>query len=374
MSKINIRLCVASAALLTSPISMQPLAATEVPDAVAVQGEILVTSVNATGVQVYECKTNASGKLVWEFREPVATLLANGKTVGRHYAGPHWEMADGSVVSAKVSARASGASGNDIPLLKLEATSWRGAGQLAGISTIQRINTRGGVAEGDCESAGDILSVPYAADYTFFRKSAATQGAPQQVVHRPSPAAAQPYVASPVFVAPRPAIGVIVVRGDDRDRRPRKKKGEPKSPSGEPKSPPTAEPKSPPSKPTPPTAEPKSPPIVPNRTVRDHRGTNGGSTVTPTRPSYDGAEKAERNGPSEKRQPKMRDHRGVDAASRDGASEKRQPKIRDHRGSATASSDKPGGTSGGKPPSGPKSGSGSKPICGISGTPPCLPH
>src|SRR2546421_10876903 len=36
------------------------------------------------------------------FREPIATLLLDGKTVGRHYAGPNWEHADGSAVVAKV--------------------------------------------------------------------------------------------------------------------------------------------------------------------------------------------------------------------------------------------------------------------------------
>ena len=350
MSKIDIRLCLASAALLAGPMSMQPLSATELPDAVAAHGEVLVTSVNATGVQVYECKTDASGKLAWEFREPVATLLANGMTVGRHYAGPRWEMADGSMVGARVSARAPGATGNDILLLKLEVTSWRGTGQLAGVTTIQRINTNGGVASGTCDAAGDILSVPYSADYTFLRKGAAGARVPAPVVSRTAPAAKPVYVAGPI-VPPRPAIGVIIVRGDDRDRRPRKKKHEPKSPTGEPKSPPskptppTAEPKSPPSKPTPPTAEPKSPPIVPNRTVRDHR------TPKPT--------------------PEVRDHRAKPVVRDHRA----QPKVRDHRGSATASNDKPGGGSpAGKPPAGPKSGSGSKPICGISGTPPCLPQ
>jgi hypothetical protein len=336
MIKLRIRDCVAVAAILAGPMSLLPLFASDVPDAIAARGEIMVAAVQAAGVQIYECKPEAGGKLAWQFREPVATLFADGKTVGRHYAGPYWEMTDGSVVGAKVSARAPGTSENDIPLLKLEANSWRGVGQLAGISTIQRINTRGGVAEGDCESAGDILSVPYSADYTFFRKGAATQGTPQPAVHRPSPAAAQPYVAGPVFIAPRPAIGVIIVRGDDRDRRPRKKKGEPKSPTGEPKSPPStppiAEPKMPPEKATPGKATP-----TPNPIVRDHR--------TP-RPA-----------------PEVRDHRA-------------QPKVRDHRGLSTASTDKPGGgaSAGGKTPSGPKSGSGSKPICGISGTPPCLPQ
>jgi hypothetical protein len=32
------------------------------------------------------------GKLSWAVREPIATLTADGKTVGRHYAGPHHEQ------------------------------------------------------------------------------------------------------------------------------------------------------------------------------------------------------------------------------------------------------------------------------------------
>ena len=118
-----------------------------------------------------ECRADASGKLAWQFREPVATLLVDGKTVGRHYAGPTWELNDGSTVVAKVGGRAPGASAGDIPLLKLEVTSRRGAGQLGSATTIQRLNTRGGVANGACERAGAFLNVPYSADYAFYKKS-----------------------------------------------------------------------------------------------------------------------------------------------------------------------------------------------------------
>jgi Protein of unknown function (DUF3455) len=76
-------------------------AAAEVPDAIATPGEIPVTSVHAVGAQVYECQYNSAGKLVWQFREPIATLLIAGKTVGRHYAGPTWEMSDGSTVQCQ---------------------------------------------------------------------------------------------------------------------------------------------------------------------------------------------------------------------------------------------------------------------------------
>src|SRR6185436_2205701 len=103
-------------------------------------------------------KADASGALAWQFREPVATLLSNGKTLGRHYAGPTWELADGSAVAAKVAASAPGASQSDIPLLKLAVVSQKGNGLLAGITSIQRLNTRGGVAKGPCDSAGAFLS------------------------------------------------------------------------------------------------------------------------------------------------------------------------------------------------------------------------
>jgi hypothetical protein len=157
-----------AAAFLIAPL---PVARAQVPGAIATSGESLVATVHAEGAQMYECKADASGQLVWQFREPIAALLLDGKTVGRHYAGPVWELADGSAVNAKVAGRAPGATSNDIPLLKLEVTARHGNGQLAAITTIQRLNTRGGVAKGRCHTAGAFLSVPYSADYAFHRKN-----------------------------------------------------------------------------------------------------------------------------------------------------------------------------------------------------------
>jgi hypothetical protein len=145
-------------------------AAAQTPEAIAVPGGSLIATFHAEGAQVYECKADGSGKLAWQFREPIATLLAGGKTVGRHYAGPNWELADGSGVVGKVAGRAPGASATDIPLLKLEVTAQRGSGQLTDVTTVQRLNTRGGAADGVCARAGAFLSVPYSAEYTFFRK------------------------------------------------------------------------------------------------------------------------------------------------------------------------------------------------------------
>ena len=87
------------ACCLTLPLSA---ARAETPEAIAAPGQTLVVTVHAEGAQVYECKADTSGKLAWQFREPVATLIFDGKTVGRHYAGPSWELMDGSAVVGKV--------------------------------------------------------------------------------------------------------------------------------------------------------------------------------------------------------------------------------------------------------------------------------
>lgn len=140
------------------------------PAAIAAPGETVVATLHAEGAQVYECKAGNDGKLAWAFREPIATLVLDGKTVGRHYAGPNWEHADGSAVVGKAVGNAPGKSANDIPWLKLEVTAHRGSGALSGVTTVQRINTAGGVHAGACDKAGAFHSAPYAADYVFLRK------------------------------------------------------------------------------------------------------------------------------------------------------------------------------------------------------------
>jgi hypothetical protein len=155
--------------LLASPMTASA-AETPLPDAVAAPGETIVLSVHAEGAQVYECKAAADGKPAWAFREPIATLLVDGKTIGRHYAGPNWEHSDGSAVVGKAVGNAPGATASDIPWLKLEVTSRRGSGVLTGVTTVQRINTQGGKLEGACDKVGSFKSAPYAAEYVFLRK------------------------------------------------------------------------------------------------------------------------------------------------------------------------------------------------------------
>jgi hypothetical protein len=142
----------------------------QVPPVLAAPGEVTVATIHAEGAQIYECKSDSGGKTTWLFREPVATLLLNGKTIGRHYAGPTWELTDGSIVTGKVVSNAPGATAADIPWLKLDVLNHRGNGLLADVTTVQRINTHGGVAQGACDQPGSLLSVPYSADYSFLSK------------------------------------------------------------------------------------------------------------------------------------------------------------------------------------------------------------
>ncbi len=156
--------------LMLGSLARVSAAETSLPDAIAAPGESVVLSVQAEGAQVYECKAASDGKLAWAFREPIATLLLDGKTVGRHYAGPNWEHSDGSAVVGKVAGSAPGATANDIAWLKLAVISQRGSGVLTGVTTVQRINTRGGKLDGACDKAGAFSSAPYSAEYVFLKK------------------------------------------------------------------------------------------------------------------------------------------------------------------------------------------------------------
>ena len=162
---------IAPSALATiATVTLTHAASAQVPPAIAAPGESAVVTLHAEGAQVYECKAGTDGKLAWTFREPIATLLVDGKTVGRHYAGPNWEYSDGSAVVGKVAGSAPGATANDIPWLKLEVASRRGSGVLSEVTTVQRINTQGGKLAGACDKAGTFSSAPYSADYVFLRK------------------------------------------------------------------------------------------------------------------------------------------------------------------------------------------------------------
>ncbi len=130
----------------------------------------------AIGVQIYECKAIEGKPAAWAFVAPEADLFdtQSFKRVGKHYAGPHWEMSggtDSSKVIGTVKQRAEATNIGAIPWLLLSTKSVGGAGQLERVTSIQRLNTVGGVApETGCTQAdmGKQSRVYYSADYVFF--------------------------------------------------------------------------------------------------------------------------------------------------------------------------------------------------------------
>lgn len=142
--------------------------AADIPDGISAAGKTEVLKLHAEGVQIYECTVDKAGGSTWQFREPLATLMKDGKTVGRHFAGPSWELASGSAVVGKVEAQAPGATPNDIARLKLSVADKRGTGQLDKVTTVQRLKTKGGAFSGACSMPEMFHLEPYSAEYVFF--------------------------------------------------------------------------------------------------------------------------------------------------------------------------------------------------------------
>jgi len=124
----------------------------------------------AKGVQIYECRNSE-----WAFVAPAADLFdASGKKIGHHYAGPQWEAADGSRIVGKVKARAEAPAEGAIPWLLLSAQSIGVKGVFSQVSSVRRVHTAGGVApRAHCSAAeaGQLVRVPYTADYYFFTRN-----------------------------------------------------------------------------------------------------------------------------------------------------------------------------------------------------------
>ena len=164
--------CPIAALLLGGPsaAAAAPQAApVNAPAAFDVAAHATILVVHAAGAQIYECKADASGATNWVFREPIATLVGDGRTIGRHYVGPTWELTDGDLVQGKQSAAAPGATPGDVTLLKLDVVEHRGDGILKDAKLVLRLNTRGGALKGECPKAGQLRAEPYSADYAFLR-------------------------------------------------------------------------------------------------------------------------------------------------------------------------------------------------------------
>jgi Protein of unknown function (DUF3455) len=141
-----------------------PLSAQQSPASVeAPAGAVLLLSAKGDGAQIYTCTEGQ-----WKLKAPDAKLLdAHGRVIGRHFAGPTWQLNDGSEVKGKLIANKASTDASSVPWLLLEAVPGSGSGKLANVTYIQRTETRGGAAPKEVCSSGEVR-IPYTAKYSFY--------------------------------------------------------------------------------------------------------------------------------------------------------------------------------------------------------------
>ena len=136
-------------------------------------GEKLLLKAHATGSQIYTCKPGTDGALQWVLKAPDADLHdKKGAVIGHHFAGPSWKHKDGSEITGKASAHVDSPDAGSIPWLLVSVTGHTGEGMFAKVTSIQRINTKGGkppaASECDASKSGTESKSPYSADYYFY--------------------------------------------------------------------------------------------------------------------------------------------------------------------------------------------------------------
>lgn len=148
---------------------VRPLAAVPaVPLAIQPPGNVAkVASYRvAFGVQIYACVAGA-----WKLQAPEALLVKRPgwrRTI-HHFAGPSWQSnVDGSLVTAAKVAESPVAGAIPQLLLQVNSHSGNPNGELAKVTHIQRLDTRGGLAPTGACTEGARRPVRYGALYVFY--------------------------------------------------------------------------------------------------------------------------------------------------------------------------------------------------------------
>lgn len=136
-------------------------------------GEEVILRAHAKGVQIYSCTAGTDGKYAWTLKAPRAELFDDqGKPIGTHFVGPTWRLKDGSEVAGKPNAKHDAPKAGAIPWLLISVTGHKGNGELEHVTTIQRVNTVGGVADAakvcDASKKDTETESAYSADYYFY--------------------------------------------------------------------------------------------------------------------------------------------------------------------------------------------------------------
>jgi hypothetical protein len=165
------------AACGSMPSPMKPMySQAGLPAAVQVPaGHKVAMETVGVGEITYQCspKKDMAGQFEWVFVGPDAKLNdRSGKQVGKYYGPPAtWESMDGSRLTATQVAVAPNGAGN-IPAQLVKGNPAMGSGAMSGVTYIQRVDTRGGVAPAMPCAAGNAGAkqvVQYQADYIFYK-------------------------------------------------------------------------------------------------------------------------------------------------------------------------------------------------------------
>ena len=152
-----IALALAVASMARDSIAQSAKESIDVPP----HSRLLLRAVGS-GDQVYGC-VNGS----WSLKAPDAKLLnQEGSVIGRHFAGPTWQLNDGSWVKGRAVAKQVAPDATAVPWLLLESVG--GTGRLGTVRFIQRTGTHGGNAPAGSCSQSAMRRVPYTAKYSFY--------------------------------------------------------------------------------------------------------------------------------------------------------------------------------------------------------------
>ncbi|XGW00143.1 MAG: DUF3455 domain-containing protein [Leptolyngbya sp. BL-A-14] len=146
----------------------------QIPDSLRVPtDQQLQSHLVAKGDQIYLCHAvPGPTAFKWLLKAPEATLSNESQTVvGKHFAGPSWQMNDRSTLVGKLQAKVDAPQADAIPWLLLKVKFHYVEGAFSSVNWIQRLHTVGGKAPTDgCDRDHQDaeVRVPYTADYYFY--------------------------------------------------------------------------------------------------------------------------------------------------------------------------------------------------------------
>jgi Protein of unknown function (DUF3455) len=134
-------------------------------------GAKLIVRAAAQGVQIYKCQ-KIDGEYHWVFSAPKAALFdPAGQQIGTHFAGPTWQMQDGSKIVGELVSQVPATDPHAIAWLLLRVKSHDGNGVLSDVNLVRRIDTLGGAAPAtgcDADHDSSQVRMRYMASYLFY--------------------------------------------------------------------------------------------------------------------------------------------------------------------------------------------------------------